>query len=273
MERTLSAFLDYQRRRNIRQGTVVNRIRIVERLTEWVGGDVFRATPADIEAWLDSCDLSPGSRNTYVGHVKAFWRWAIDVGLTDSDPTTKLTRSRTPRRLPRPADDAAFALAVATATPRMKAWLLLAGLAGLRCHEIVRLRRKDIDERADPPTLFVADGKGGHQREVPIHPDLLAALRPFLGASGWLFETRDGHRYHPGTASSYIAQHFRRHDLPVTAHQLRHWFGTHIYQSTGDLRLTQHLLGHSDPKVTAVYTLVSPVASADAVMRLTWRHK
>jgi integrase/recombinase XerC len=53
--------------------------------------------------------------------------------------------------------------------------------------------------------------------------------------------------------------------INATAHQLRHWIGTEIYSATHDIRVTQELLGHSDPSTTAGYIAYSHVAAAAAV--------
>jgi hypothetical protein len=37
----------------------------------------------------------------------------------------------------------------------------------------------------------------------------------------------------------------------ATAHQCRHWFATEVYANCHDIRVTQELLGHSDPSTTA----------------------
>ena len=271
MNASIRAFVEYQQLRNLRPGTIARRTQLLIRLAERLDPiPITDATAGDLDGWLEACSLSPASRNTYIAHLRAFYQWAIESGLVSSDPTKKLVKARLPRRLPRPAATSDFERAVESADPMVRAWLLLAGLAGLRCHEIARLRRQDVNDRDNPPVLFVADGKGGHQREVPIHPDLLAALRPFF-RKGWLFTNRDGNRYHSGTVSAYIARHFRRCGMDASAHQLRHWFGTNVYRSSGkDLRATQELLGHSDPKTTTIYTLVDVDSKAPAIDQLDW---
>lgn len=270
MDAAIRAFVEYQRIRNLRRGTIARRTQLLNRLASWLDFPVVDAGPGDLEAWLDSCNLSPASRNTYIAHLRSFYKWARDTGLVVDDPTRKLVRAKLPRRLPRPAATDDFRAAVDAADPMMRAWLLLAGLAGLRCHEIVRVRRQDVLDRERPPVLLVADGKGGHQRRVPLHADVLDALRPFLH-KGWLFAKADGGRYRSGTVSTYVARHFRRHGMDVTAHQLRHWFGSTVYRNTRDLRVTQELLGHADPKTTTIYTLVDSESAADAVATLDYR--
>lgn len=45
--------------------------------------DFLAATDDDVEAWLNGKPLSRKTRNTYRGHVRAFYRFAYETGLTD----------------------------------------------------------------------------------------------------------------------------------------------------------------------------------------------
>ena len=42
----------------------------------------------------------------------------------------------------------------------------------------------------------------------------------------------------------------------VSPHTLRHTFATRLYRETGNIRLTQKALGHSDLSTTMIYTHV-----------------
>ena len=48
-------------------------------------------------------------------------------------------------------------------------------------------------------------------------------------------------------------------DLPmyITPHKFRHWFATKMLAATGDLAVTQDLLGHANPATTRIYAQVS----------------
>ncbi len=43
----------------------------------------------------------------------------------------------------------------------------------------------------------------------------------------------------------------------ITPHTFRHWFATRMLSQTGDLAVTQDLLGHADPGTTRIYAQVS----------------
>ena len=56
-----------------------------------------------------------------------------------------------------------------------------------------------------------------------------------------------------------ISAYLHEHGIDATARQLRHWFGTEVYAAGHDIRVTQELLGHSDPSTTAGYIAYSHV--------------
>jgi integrase len=147
--------------------------------------------------------------------------------------------------------------------------LLFAALAGLRAGEIARLRRDAIRDDLDPPVLIVEDGKGGRQRVVPLHPELVAVLSE-LPSRGWLFGRYDGQAGHipPHLVSHLCNRALRDAGTSSTLHTLRHRFATKVYANTLDLRTTQELLGHASPTTTAQYAAWTPAAGVDAVCEL-----
>ena len=109
--------------------------------------------------------------------MHAFYRWAIDNEMTQVDPTVRVRRPKMRRVLPRPIEDRDLAYALDMANPELRAMLLLGCFQGLRCMEIAGLERQDIMDQAKPAKLRVAEGKGGHERVMPLHPAVLEALK------------------------------------------------------------------------------------------------
>ena len=106
---------------------------------------------------------------------------------------------------------------------------------------------------------------------VPLAAALAQALTAReMPTDGWLFPRRDGKPGH--LSSSRIGQigngYLHSIGIDHTLHTLRHWFGTNLYRDTLDLRLTQELLGHTNPAATALYAAYSPPKAAAAVARL-----
>jgi site-specific recombinase XerD len=249
------------RRRNLSPGTIDKRMSVVRRLETHAQCDLIDVTTAQIEAWLDSRNNTARTRYTDISHVSAFFQWAIREELCESDPTARIDRPKVVAGLPRPIDDDDLRLALRQATdPQLSAMLHLAAFGGLRCAEIAALRSEDISG-----DMMLVNGKGGKQRVVPVHPLVHASIRALHAhAYGPLFDM-------PAWRVSHtIRNHLQACGIRASAHQLRHWFATTVYEASGcDLRMVQELLGHSSPTTTAVYTRWARGRSLEVVASMT----
>ncbi|HVM15488.1 MAG TPA: tyrosine-type recombinase/integrase [Egibacteraceae bacterium] len=266
----LGEYRDHQERSGFTPKTITGTSRLLRYFAVALEPkDVLDAKKRDIEAWLDGRRLSPKSRYTYISTIASFYDWAVDEELLAQSPTRRIRRPRTGRALPRPADDGDLARALRGATPRMRAWLMLGAYQGLRCHEIALLQVDDLLLTRRPPLLVVSHGKGGRERVLPLNPQVEAALRAYgLPRSGYIF-TSDGTRpLVAESVSNTICRYLRLMGGGATAHQLRHWFGSAVYQRTRDLRLTQELMGHAFPSTTAIYAAWDTEAAGDVVRSL-----
>jgi len=69
--------------------------------------------------------------------------------------------------------------------------------------------------------------------------------------------------------SNQAAAFFRKIGMSYTIHQLRHTFGTTIYQQTRDLLLTQDVMRHNSPVTTRLYVQTSSPEATTAMDRLS----
>lgn len=254
-------------RRNLAPATIEIRKRAIRALMQSLPAGVALADvePEHLEQVLDDRRISPRTRATWISHWHAFYRHACIYQPLDfrSDPTDRLVRPRVAVDLPRPIPTTELNRCVEAANPEMRAWLLLAALAGFRCAEIAGLVAENIDW-ANPGARIL--GKGMKWRIVPLHLEVVAALRrlnPPRRGSLW---TRT---FTPAQVSRRINAHLAACGSNATAHQLRHWCGTHAYQATLDLRAVQDLLGHSSPTTTAIYAAAHRAAVTNAVNSLS----
>ena len=115
--------------------------------------------------------------------------------------------------------------------------------------------------------LRVERGKGGVDRDVPLSPTLLAALREYyrwMRPQTYLFPgTHDGWRTDKPITPRVVweAVRFAARAAGITRrvspHTLRHSYATHLLEAGADLRTIQLLLGHADLSHTTVYLHLS----------------
>lgn len=223
---------------------------------------VCEATRWDVEAYL-ARSLSPESRRAYRSHLRMFYAWALDEGLVEADPTAKLPPIRVPRGTPRPISEPDLTHALALADPRMRAWLLLMALGGLRCIEVAAFRPEDIIESEAGALLYLRECKGGGTGMMPCHPDILEALvvLPIVSGMWWSCSRQ--------RISAEVGRFLRSIGLEATAHQLRHYAGTSWFRaSEHDLLATSVLMRHASVRTTQVYAALDPTRPAEIVRRV-----
>jgi site-specific recombinase XerD len=264
------AFLRDNERRNLSKHTIGDRRRLLGRYVQAIlPADPTTVSREQIERWLDGLNIGPRSRHSYISSLAAFHQWLEEAGHRDDDPTRRIRRPKLGRLLPRPIQDADLEYALSVADARMRAWLCLAAYDGLRCAEIAALRREDVVLDREPPLLIVRQGKGKKDRIVPLNPIVEEALRSYGLGTGYLFRLNNGQPISAGTVSSYVCRFLHDHNIDASAHRGRHRFGTDAYAaSDGDLRIVQELMGHADPKTTAIYADFDPVKAAAVVRKL-----
>lgn len=239
--------------------TITSRAYTVRRLAKSV--DPMTATRDDLTDWLaglvDSRSGEPAkrsSRATYRAQVRSFYAWLLDAGRRGDDPSAGLPQPRVPRAYPRPLSTADVEqLLAACLDPRAaqtRAYVLLACYAGLRVHEIAKVRGEDI-----AGGVLRVQGKGGSDATVPVHGTIIE-LSKRMPEAGWWFPS-NGRHVGRVAVSQAIARALKRAGVSGTPHACRHFYGTQVLASSGgNLRITQRAMRHADIRSTAIYTLV-----------------
>lgn len=266
----MASYRQQMRWQGLSEGSIESRISVLNRCRTALGKSLYDCTTEDLLSWLDSKKVATRTRYTYISHLAAFYRWSMLQGYIEHDPTIRIPRPKVRLGVPRPIsiDDVLFAVGNAP-TSEVRAMIVLAAYAGLRCMEIAQLDGSDVLDRNDPPSLVVEKGKGGKSRVVPIGPPVLSALRLHgFGSHGPVFR-RQHSAMPPWKVSQIIRTHLHDCGIRASAHQLRHTFATQVLrESGGDLRMTQELLGHSSPTTTSIYAAWAQDKAADVVNHL-----
>ncbi len=171
---------------------------------------------------------------------------------------------RTMRTLPRVLTPAEVdVLTAALRTHRDRAMVAAMVLGGLRRCEVLGLRLGDL--RVPERRLFIADGKGGHQRLVPISTRFfehvtayLESERPADAATDQLFVVlKRPRRGQPLTAAGLdeVLDGARRRAAlaHATCHELRHTCLTRLREAGMALEAVQAQAGHASIESTRIH--------------------
>lgn len=223
----------------------------VEQLTDWF------AQP-----------MHPNTRASYQSHMRAWFKWLVVQELRADDPMVKLGPVRRRHTKPRPAHTPHIeaALELSGLRRRTRMMILLAAYAGLRVHEIAKVRGEDFDWIDRQLTVV---GKGQRERVVPIH-DLIEAEAMQFPTEGFWFpsyakQSPRSEHISSEAVTAAIRGALARVGSSSKPHALRHWFATSLLRGGADLRTIQELLGHQSLETTAIYTLVDDSAKRCAV--------
>ena len=136
---------------------------------------------------------------------------------------------------------------------------------GMRRTEASLLKVSDIDSQR--MVIHIQRGKGLRDRDVPLTPRLLEALRDYWRWKKprvYLFPSRVGDRnverpISGKTVWSDCRAAAIRADIPkkLHPHTLRHCFATHLLEGGADLRTIQLLMGHERLEDTTIYLHLS----------------
>lgn len=226
-----------------------------------------------------------------LNQVRRAYDWAIDEGLTLSNPTTGV---RIPRGLARTEEPWTYLTpaeqrTLLTCKEIPEAERMLMGFAigtGMRQGEIWNLELRDLHVDGADPRVFVRFGskgrapKGRRMREVPLFGLGLDCVRRWLellphyaneNPHGLVFPTLNGNRrrqsmyhgWHDWLKAAGIKRRVRFHDLRHTcaASLISGWWGR-----PWRLEEIRDLLGHSSIKVTEMYAHLGPTVLKQAAL-------
>lgn len=246
--------------------TINERIRVITQIATTTGTDPAALTPQAISTWLATLPTA-ATKNAYFTVLRAWSKWLVQSDHRVDDPTTRVPKPRTPAGHPRPVTDtqldAVLALPLRQDT-RTK--IILAAYAGMRVHEIAKIRGEDISPVAETITIT---GKGSRTDTLPAHQLILQQASNYPRRGLWFPSPKDpAVPVRAKTVSRVISDAFDRADAPATAHQLRHYFATSLLRAGTDSRVVQSLMRHESLATTGRYLAVDVEQQRNALSGL-----
>ena len=182
--------------------------------------------------------------------------------VAQSRASGKVARSRKlPEYLDQPEVEA---LIDAAPHPDCQLLMLLQWRGGLRVSEALAVEVGDLYVDQEPPVLKVRQGKGGKDRLVPVHPELLAALQNHLRyrrmRSGRLVTADKSTvwRWYKRSAKKAQGTGGISGGRRIATHTLRHSAARHWLACGVPINQVSMWLGHASIQTTLVYLQLLP---------------
>lgn len=229
----------------------------------------------DVRRWLARAEQAPSTARTRLSGLRGFYRYLVETGRVDRDPTAGIRPPREPRRVPRALSSRDVGRLVATCPSDREVLMVLLGVQeGLRRKEIAGLQLGDVDFEAGTARIV---GKGDNERVVPLSTETLTMMRRYLAEtrvrSGAIFRSCKDHTrpLQPITIGRLISDLMREAGVKGAAydgrslHALRHTAATDMLLNGAHLRDVQRALGHQHLVTTERYLALEVRGLRDAM--------
>jgi len=259
--------LEELQRRNYSASTIRGYILAVKQFAEYFGKppDRLGATHVKRFQWylLQERKLDPGTVEMRMSALRFFFKKMLkrrDMHFDD------LPFPKTPRKLPTVLSPEEVRRMIDGTTNLMHRTLLMVLYGtGVRRTELSLLKVADIDSQR--MVIHIRQGKGSRDREVPLSPKLLEALREYWlwkKPRVYLFPSTKGQRGVEAPMSDKVVwwavrEAARRAGITrkIGPHTFRHSFATELLETGTDLRAIQLLMGHARLEDTTLYLHLS----------------
>ena len=259
--------LEELQRRNYSSSTIRGYILAVKQFAEYFGKppDRLGATHVKRFQWylLQERKLDPGTVEMRMSALRFFFKKMLKRRDMHFD---ELPFPKTPRKLPTVlSPEEVRRMIDGTRNLMHRTLLMVLYGTGVRRKELSLLKVADIDSKR--MVVHIRQGKGSRDRDIPLSPKLLEALREYWSWKKprfYLFPSTEGHRGGEAPMSDKVVwwavrEAARRAGITrkIGPHTFRHSFATELLEAGTDLRTIQLLMGHARLEDTTLYLHLS----------------
>lgn len=245
----------WQQTRRFAASTIEEHLRVVRLFGVQAAVEPIHATHDDIMDWIVARDdLSDASVNKYLSHLRCFYTWAQRFDHRLDNPLVKIDAPKIPYVEVSPISDAGIVRLMTVRTHyRTRVMILLMALAGLRAHEVAKVKGEDFD--LDTKRLRVL-GKGRKECTIRLNP-VLVSIAAVMPRRGYWFEGVENGHIRSDSVSANISAAMRRAGVTGRPHGLRSWYATTLLDNGANLIDVQNALRHSLIQTTQRYAATS----------------
>ena len=267
MTRLRQRMLEDLQRRNYSPDTIRGYIRAVQQFADYFGRSPEQLGAEELRRYqlylLHQKKLALGTVENCISALRFLYKKTLkrrDLAFDD------LPFPKQPHKLPTVLSQDEVTRLIEAARNRMhRTILMLLYGTGMRRTEASQLKVSDIDSQR--MVIHIHSGKGLRDRDVPLTPKLLEALRDYWRWKKprvYLFPSKMGDPSVEQPISDKTVWNLCRAaatragiQKKLGPHTLRHCFATHLLEAGTDLRTIQLLMGHERLEDTTIYLHLS----------------
>jgi integrase len=218
-------------------------------------GSIGHIDRNQIQAYLDGLNLSPRSRNNYLGSITSLFEFAKGRGYLPADwnelnAVEKVKDIGGKIEVFTPEEIASL---LSKATKELLPFLAIGAFAGLRSAEIGKLEWADVKFSTGYIVVGKDKAKTAARRTVPMPENLKAWLAPYANASGRIWPHQHTYLY------EVLEEITKAAKVPWKPNALRHSYISYRVAETGNVNATALEAGNSPAMIFSNYReLVEP---------------
>lgn len=211
-------------------------------------------------------DTSPARYNKPFQNINAFFNWLVAQDYLAKNPLkANGLKKRKDDGNVRPASIEALQIFLKALDRKsytgMRDYAIIVLMldTGIRTKELLNLHDSDFDAKTGCISVSKLIAKTRHTRTVYLSPSTVRLIAEFQavkpqGWSDWLFPNYEGGQLKVDHLDKAFLKYSQKSGVKITPYQLRHSFATLFLKNGGDVFSLQHLMAHSDLRMTKRYT-------------------
>ena len=217
--------------------------------------------------------MSKSTVNIELRHLKAAFTLAVQWCYVDENPFQGIKPLSIPQRTPTFFTEEQLTSLLDKIAEPLRQVVIFAVNTGVRIGELVNIEWTDIDFERQIIRIRTQEDfttKSKLERTIPVNDQVFSLLTRLSRKGRYIFGSSRGGRRCSAKLSKQFTKYLRAAGFgrEFTFHSLRHTFASHLVQNGVSLYIVSKLLGHSDIKVTEIYSHLSPETFHDAVSLL-----
>ncbi len=266
----LKSFIDYLKKNNRSESTIVAYRKDIEQLFGYYDEDVshikeYKTSHLEkyITVLIEEKKFTLKTVSRKINSYKTLFKFLTGHNIVKTNISLPISHPKFETKAPRILSSLEYkALRDTTrGNTRLYAIVELLLQTGIRIGELSRLKISDIDLDSNSPSVYIAAFSSNSQRRIPLNKEVIQALKAYLkirpkveGDEGYLFITKTGRQVLVRNIRSMVNNAFKKSGIEnATVNDIRNTFIVYQLEHGMPLERVAEMVGHQRLTSTEKY--------------------